>query len=145
MEVLDLKRSRLYALLTLAVLLAAAPAMGQWVQAPGGSYGTDILTPSGITTGTAWETGISSDDIKADHRVNVKNATEDTMGAIRVQTNVVNAYLGQKGYAYTSITQTPGLFKIDKAVGSVDTVSNCVAVAHVLGNQFIVKNLRISR
>lgn len=143
MEVLDLKkRSRLYALLlTLAVVLAAAPAMGTvvWVQAPGGSYGTGILTPSVIITGTAWEDGISSGDIKAAHRANVVNATDDTTDAIRVQASVVNAYLGQKGYSYTSKTQMPGLFKIVKAVGSVDTVSNCVAVAHVLGNQFIGK------
>ena len=49
MEVLDLKRSRLYALLlTLAVLLAAAPAMGAWEKAPGAAYKVSADRPATV-------------------------------------------------------------------------------------------------
>ncbi len=144
MEVLHVKRNRLSVILlaALVVVFATMPATAAWVQAPGVGYRPETQRPSEIDNPNAWaDLGVTSADIKDANRANVVSAVDDSEGAIRVKLNVVTAYLTQQGYDLTSEYERPGLFKVDKAVASLDVagVSGSLAVAHPLHAKFIGK------
>lgn len=105
MEVLDLKRSRLYALLlTLAVVLAAVPAMGAdtWVPAPGTAYKESADLPATVGELT------SLDKIKAGKRDAVTNSVDASNGKYIVRQPIVDAYLAGR----SGPVQKPKVFQV---------------------------------
>lgn len=105
-----MKRSRLVALLlTLAVVLAAAPAMGAvgWGQAPVKSYPVSTDIPKAISIDQL-ENAFGANDLKASRKAGVTAAVAKQDSYLRVKGTVVNAYLAGRA----SPIQKPAVFSI---------------------------------
>jgi len=105
-----LKRSRLVALLlTLAVVLAAAPAMGAvgWGQAPDKSYPVSTDIPKAISIDQL-EDAFGANELKASRKAGVTAAVAKQDSYLRVKGTVVNAYLAGRA----SPIQKPAVFRI---------------------------------